>query len=256
MAPIAGPFPPQLCSLSDRGSSLRRTSCGDGPGLRPQEAMARKSVPSVDSRSGHPQMAPIAGPFPPRPGFSPRGSSLRRAWCGDGPGLRPQEAMARKSVASVDSRSRHPQMAPIAGPFPPRLCFPPTETRRCEEHRAATGQGHAQNKHGPEIGGICGQQIWSSTNGTDCRPIPAAALFPPDGGSSPRRPSCGDGPGRPPQKGIARKSVASVDSRSGHPQMAPIAGPFPPRRCFPPAEARRCAGRRAATGRGGPHKKE
>jgi hypothetical protein len=29
--------------------------------------------------------------------------------------------------------------------------------------------------NGPEIGIICGQQIWSSTDGTDCRPIPAAA---------------------------------------------------------------------------------
>jgi hypothetical protein len=150
MAPIAGPFPPQLCFLSEGGSSLPRPSCGDGPGPRPQKAMARKSVPSVDSRSDHPQMTPIAGPFPPQLCFlSEGGSSPPRPSCGDGPGPRPQEAMARKSVPSVDSRSHHPQMAPIAGPFPPRPGFSPKEARRRPDRRAATGQGHAYKKQWP-----------------------------------------------------------------------------------------------------------
>jgi hypothetical protein len=131
IARIAGPFPPRPGFSPTEARRLRRASCGDGPGPRPQEGMARKSVPSVDSRSCHPQIARIAGPFPPRPGFSPtEARRLRRAPCGDGPGLRPQEGMARKSVASVDSRSCHPQMPPIAGPFPARLCSPPTEARR------------------------------------------------------------------------------------------------------------------------------
>jgi hypothetical protein len=143
---------------------------------------------------------------------------------------RPQKAMARKSVPSVDSRSHHPQMTPIAGPFPPQLCFPQRRLVAAQAVVQRWAGASPTKSNGPEIGAICGQQISSSTDDTDCQPIPAATLFPPDGGSSLRRASCGDGPGPRPQKGMARKSVPSVDSRSHHPQ---IAGPFPPQLCFP-----------------------
>jgi hypothetical protein len=200
---------------------------------------------------GHPQMPPIAGPFPPQ--VSCWQTEARRCEeCRPATGRgTPTEGMARQSAASVDSRNGldepgsnslgpsttsllptetgeigpdHPQMPPIAGPFPPRLCCWQTEARRCEECRPATGRGT-------------------------------------------------------PTEGMARQSAASVDSRNGldephsnslgpsttsllptetcengpdHPQMPPIAGPFPPRVSCWQTEARRREECRAATGRGTP----
>jgi hypothetical protein len=190
-------------------------SCGDGPGGGPQKGMARKSVSSVDSRSGHPQMAPIAGPFPPRPGFSPteaRRCADRRAATGQGeahnkewPGNRCHLWTADLVIHRWHGLPAHSRRG---------LVFPrqrPVAVQNVVRRRV---RAMPTKRNGPEIGGICGQQIWSSTDGTDCRPIPAAAWFFPDRDPSLRRMSCGDGPGGGPQKGMARKSVSSVDSKT------------------------------------------